>query len=108
MPDNDAAKSRLEAVLAELQQRLEHLDDALAEPLNPDSSERAVEMEDDASLEAQAALVSREIASVERALDRIAAETYGECVICGADIDPRRLEVRPEASLCINCARKES
>ena len=104
MPDTDAAKSRLEARLAELNARLEHIETDLAEPLNPDSSERAVEMEDDASLEGQAALVSREIASVDRALERIEKGTYGECVKCGGEIASARLEVRPEAALCIDCA----
>ena len=43
-------------------------------------------MEDDVSLEGQAALIAREIASVKRALTRIASGTYGECVRCGAEI----------------------
>lgn len=106
MPDLDTAKTRLEAQLEELTTRLAHLERDLAEPLNPDSSERAVEMEDDASLEAQCTLVSNEIASTRRALDRIAEGTYGECAKCGNDISPERLEVRPEAALCVSCASK--
>ncbi|MCB2051470.1 MAG: TraR/DksA family transcriptional regulator [Novosphingobium sp.] len=106
MPDLEKAKTRLEAQLAELNARLEHLERDLAEPLNPDSSERAVEMEDDASLEAQCALVSNEILSVRRALDRIAEGSYGTCVQCGNEISPQRLEVRPEAALCVSCASK--
>ena len=69
MPDKSILKARLQAQLAELKARLAHLETDLAEPLNADSSERAVETEDDASLEAQAALISREIESVTRALD---------------------------------------
>jgi DnaK suppressor protein len=98
------AKTRLQAQLAELKARLAHLESDLAEPLNAVSSERAVETEDDASLEAQAALVSREIESVTRALDRIQLGTYGACVRYGDDIAPARLEARPEASFCIKCA----
>jgi DnaK suppressor protein len=64
-------------------------------------------LEDDASLEAQAALVTREIASVKRALTRIESGTYGLCVRCGEEISPKRLEARPEAALCITCAREE-
>ncbi len=106
MPDAAAAKARLEAELAEIQERQARFVEDLAEPLNPDSSEQAVEMEDDAALEAQAALVTREIASIKRALARIADGTYGECVRCGNDIAPARLDARPEAALCIDCARK--
>jgi RNA polymerase-binding protein DksA len=103
----DTAKARLEAQLAELEEREAHLARDLAEPLNADSSEQAVEMEDDQSLEAQARLVTREIASVKRALARIEDGEYGVCVRCGGDINPRRLDVRPEAALCIHCASKE-
>ena len=107
MPDIARFKARLEAQMTELTGRLDHLERDLSEPLNPDSSERAVEMEDDASLEGQAALVAQEIASVDRALDRIANGTYGECVVCGGEISQGRLEARPEAALCINCASQQ-
>lgn len=105
MTDLAAAKARLEAQLTELQERQSHIAEDLAEPLNRDSDEAAIELEDDVSLEGQRALVTREIASVKRALARIEDGTYGECVRCGADIAPGRLEARPEAALCINCAR---
>jgi DnaK suppressor protein len=107
MPNIPAAKAHLETQLAELEGRRDRIARDLAEPLNPDSSEQAVEMEDDVSLEAQAALIAREIASVKRALTRIENGTYGKCVRCGAEIAPKRLEVRPEAALCFECASEE-
>lgn len=106
MPNIAAAKARLDRMLAELEGRQQRIGEDLEEPLNPDSSERAVEVEDDASLEGQAALIEQEIASVKRALARIGDGTYGECVRCGERISPARLEARPEAALCINCARE--
>lgn len=105
MPDIAAFKARLQAELEELESRQSRIADDLAEPLNADSSEQAIEMEDDASLEGQGALIAKEIASVKRALARIEDGTYGECVRCGEDIAPARLEARPEAALCIDCAR---
>lgn len=105
MPDTTAFKARLEAELKELEARQARIAEDLAEPLNPDSSEQAVEMEDDASLEGQGALIAKEIASVKRALARIEDGTYGECVRCGEEIAPARLEARPEAALCIDCAK---
>ena len=104
MPDTDAAKARLEAQLAELEDRLSRLDRDLSEPPDPDSSERAVQMEDDLSLEGQAEVISNEIASVRRALERVEDGSYGECVKCGEPISEGRLEARPEAALCIKCA----
>lgn len=106
MPDSADAKARLTNMLAELEGRQRRIGEDLDEPLDPDSGERAVEMEDDAALEGQAALLSREIASVKRALARIDDGSYGECVRCGGDIAPARLEARPEAALCIDCARE--
>lgn len=107
MRNLDAIKASLEAQLAELKVRQTHVAEALAQPLDPDSSEQAVEKEDDISLEAEAMLIAREIGSISRALQRIEHGTYGECISCGADIDPRRLEVRPEAALCLSCAASE-
>jgi DnaK suppressor protein len=107
MVDSATARARLEAQLVELKGRQDRIAQDLATPLNPDLSEQAVEMEDDASLEGQAALTAREIASVQRALTRIKNGTYGECVRCGEQIAAKRLEARPEAALCIKCARKE-
>lgn len=108
MPNADIARAQLTQKLAELEGRQQRIAQDLSEPLSPDSSEQAVEKEDDAGLEAQAALVAREIASVNRALLRIENGTYGECVRCGEAIAPKRLEARPEAALCISCASKES
>lgn len=104
MTDVQAARRQLEAQLAELEDRLQRIEQDLAEPADPDSSERAVQMEDDQSLEGQAAVISDQIASVRRALDRIEEGTYGECVKCGREIAEGRLEARPEAALCIECA----
>ncbi len=105
MPDTAEAKARLEASLTELEARLANLARDLSEPPNRDWDEMAIEQEDDESLEQQAALVEREIASVKRALGRIKDGTYGTCVRCGEAIAPERLQARPEAALCIDCAR---
>jgi RNA polymerase-binding transcription factor DksA len=44
-------------------------------------------------------------AEVEEALARQRAGTYGICAECGRPINPERLRARPEATLCIECAR---
>jgi RNA polymerase-binding transcription factor DksA len=46
-----------------------------------------------------------ELADVDRALDRVAAGTYGTCARCGLPIGADRLAARPTAELCIACAR---
>lgn len=107
MTDTAAIEERLTERLSELRARLTRVNADLAEPLNADSSEQAVEVEDDAGLEAEASLIVREAASIDRALERIAKGSYGECVRCGSQIAPARLDARPEAALCIDCARAE-
>ncbi len=106
MTDLAAAKARLETSLAELEARLTNVARDLSEPPNPDWDELAVEQEDDEALEHQGTLVQSEIASVKRALSRIEDGSYGQCVRCGGEIAPDRLDARPEAALCIDCARQ--
>jgi RNA polymerase-binding transcription factor DksA len=38
-----------------------------------------------------------------QALARLDAGTYGICVRCGREINPRRLEVLPYVTLCVDC-----
>ena len=104
MPDLDQARQRLEAQLTDLEDRLSRIERDLAEPPEADSSERAVQMEDDDALEGQALVISNQISSVRRALERIDDGSYGECVRCGNEIAEGRLQARPEAALCIECA----
>jgi DnaK suppressor protein len=47
--------------------------------------------------------IRQEIAAVEHALSKFEKGTYGLCEKCGQPIPPERLEVRPQASLCMNC-----
>lgn len=106
MPDLAGAKTRLESALTELEARLTNIARDLDQPADRDWGEQAIESEDDEALEHQGGLVTREIASVQRALARIEDGTYGKCVRCGGEIGAARLEARPEAALCIDCARQ--
>ncbi|MCW2800911.1 MAG: TraR/DksA family transcriptional regulator [Aeromicrobium sp.] len=46
----------------------------------------------------------RHLAEIEAAQGRIDADTYGQCESCGRNIAPARLEARPIARTCIDCA----
>lgn len=100
------ARLRLQASLAELEDRLSRIAKDLSDTPDRDWEEQAIELEDDEALEHQAKLVEQEIVSVKNALARIDNGTYGDCVECGRQISSARLEARPEAALCIDCARK--
>ena len=47
-----------------------------------------------------------ELIAIKQALKRLDDGEYGECFACGEDIDPRRLEIDPIATLCISCAQQ--
>ncbi len=40
---------------------------------------------------------------IDAALERIASRDYGECITCGEEIAPRRMEVRPFSRYCVEC-----
>jgi DnaK suppressor protein len=44
------------------------------------------------------------LGEIDAALARIDAGTYGVCVVCGEPIPAGRLEARPAARSCVNCA----
>ncbi len=44
---------------------------------------------------------------IDEALSRIEDGTYGQCVICGEEIHPKRLEAVPHATLCLSCKEKQ-
>lgn len=48
----------------------------------------------------------QELARIEAALQRIADGEYGYCVVCGDEIDERRLDLDPSLPSCIDCARQ--
>lgn len=55
------------------------------------------------------AMLERQVAHAQKlrqALERLASGTYGICEGCGAAINPERLAVLPDATLCMACAQK--
>lgn len=73
----------------------------LGEPIGRISRVDAMQQQQMLAVNRQAA--ERRRRQVEAALSRIDAGEYGECLVCGEDIEPRRLEAHPEAPLCIHC-----
>ncbi|MEO6322774.1 MAG: TraR/DksA family transcriptional regulator [Polaromonas sp.] len=47
-----------------------------------------------------------ELSSIDAALARIEAGTYGECTDCGVSIPAPRLQASPEVTRCIECQEK--
>jgi DnaK suppressor protein len=48
------------------------------------------------------------LSEVEHALRKLEQGTYGVCDVCGQPIDRARLEVLPQATLCLSCKASQS
>jgi DnaK suppressor protein len=48
------------------------------------------------------------LAEVEHALQKFEKGTYGVCDMCGQSVEIARLEVLPQANLCLNCKAQQS
>lgn len=99
-------RTRLLARRAELQQRTNRVGQDLSrqlEPLSYDADDRAIQLENDESLQAIGQAAVRELADIDVALDRMARGLYGICKICGHEISTPRLAAVPQASTCQRC-----
>jgi RNA polymerase-binding protein DksA len=101
---------RLREQYAELQARLARLEGEALE-FDEDSrpkysnhpADEAAALLDRTGRDAVARVLVDDMQQVERALERLAAGTYGLCDDCGQPIPPKRLEARPTATLCVSC-----
>lgn len=69
-----------------------------------DTADQTVQREIDYTIKG---IVQDEVHQVQIAMRRQAEGRYGICDGCGEQIDPERLAVRPQATMCISCQRKQ-
>ena len=48
--------------------------------------------------------LTRSVAQIDRALEKLDEGTYGVCDVCGTEIPEERLEAIPATSLCVQCS----
>jgi len=97
-------KRELEARRDAMQARLHSIKRDVTREHSGDSAEQAQERENDEVVDAIGNETRQSLYTIQVALDRIAAGTYGECEVCGEDIGEARLRVMPEATRCVKCA----
>lgn len=100
-------KSELETLKADLEVRLERYhahQNREGGPLEKDSEEQAAQVENDQVVDSLEGETRAELAQIAHALTRIEDGAGDQCELCGGDIDPRRLQVLPYTTVCINCA----
>lgn len=89
-------------ILAELG-RLRELMQAEVD-VEPDEGDAEIfEREKNAAL---IAVLERKVQDIESALRSIEKGQYGICERCSQPIEPGRLEVKPEATLCVKCQQE--
>lgn len=88
----------------DLSTRLDRLTANLTASHSADSSEQAIERENDEVVEQLREDVTVELMQVQNALQRLKNGAYRECAKCGEEISSARLEALPYSTLCIKCA----
>lgn len=78
-----------------------------SQPLDPDFEEQAVERQNEEVLDALDAAARKELAQIERALERMERGEYAVCVLCGEAIPRARLRAVPYTDRCVDCAELE-
>ena len=104
-------------VEADLRSRLEEVRERLAELKKPpergsgigfgkrigDGTNEAIDRLNDVGVADSLDAIA---AQLERALAKLGEGTYGVCDSCGAEIPAGRLRIRPESTLCVDCASR--
>ncbi|WP_233515163.1 TraR/DksA family transcriptional regulator [Marinitenerispora sediminis] len=109
-----AVRGELEAEIARLRGEIASAETELAERLSDsvdgagddpaDTGAKTYQREHDLAL----AYNTRELlAQSERAIERMAAGTYGVCESCGQAIGKARLQAFPRATQCVKCKQRE-
>ena len=98
--------AKLEQVREELLEDLEHLRTDLRNMAEPSADEADVDAYEREKTWALVQSLQHKVASIEQAIQLARAGTYGICQTCGQRIDPARLEILPEATLCLRCQRE--
>ncbi len=72
--------------------------------VEPDEGDAEVfEREKNAAL---IAVLERRLVDIDTALKSIEKGDYGLCQRCGKPIEPERLEVKPDATMCVTCQQE--
>lgn len=100
--------ARLGALLRDLETTLRD-SESRAAPVSLDDPigrlSRMNAMQQQQMAQAQARHAKAELAAVRHALRRVENGSFGDCLDCGEEIDPRRLAARPAVTLCMGCQR---
>jgi len=82
---------------------MERLIESLKAEVDPDADEGDPDLAERDKVIALVQGLERKLDSIEAALRQAQAGMYGICKRCAKPINPDRLEILPEATLCVGC-----
>jgi len=99
-------QTHLEAERVQVGAELENLRAAMLNEVDTEPDEGDSEIFEREKTAALIAVLERRMQDIEHALRAIEKGQYGLCGRCSNPIEPERLEVKPDAILCLNCQRE--
>jgi DnaK suppressor protein len=86
---------------------LEHLREVLkAEVETDDVDDAAADLIERDKIQTLIFTLERKLDDIDYAIQQARSVGYGICENCGRKIDPERLEIFPETTLCVDCKRE--
>ncbi|MEA3336006.1 MAG: TraR/DksA C4-type zinc finger protein [Chloroflexota bacterium] len=104
--DTSAEREQLEKEKLEVLDDIEHIREWLQGEVDADVDEGDPDLAEREKNLALLVAMERRLESINTALRAIEKGRYGICERCGQQIDPARLEVRPDAIMCLDCQRE--
>ncbi|MEQ5836720.1 TraR/DksA family transcriptional regulator [Marinobacter sp. R17] len=77
-------------------------------PLEADFAEQAVQRQNDEVVDGLDVEAREELRQVERALRRIEEGEGDICEYCGEFINPERIKILPQTTICVECAEEQT
>lgn len=105
MVDTEEFRKILLDKKAELERRITNIGKHAGKPLDSDSKEASIELQNDEVLQGLDDEAREELLAIQKALLRIDKNTYSQCASCQETIPIERLRANPFSDTCIDCAR---
>lgn len=99
-------RARLLNDMEQVNSELKNLRDLMQSEVDIEPDEGDAEVFEREKNAALIAVLERRLKDIETALKLIEKGEYGICTRCGKPIEPERLEIKPDATLCVECQRE--
>jgi DnaK suppressor protein len=99
-------KNKLQDERNQVAEELDHLRELMQAEVDVEPDEGDAEIFEREKNAALIAVLERRLSDIDTALRSIEKGQYGTCERCGKQIELERLEVKPDATLCLSCQQE--